>query len=274
MSKVLKDRLFLMLLPCLEIHAAEIIGESFNIGDYNFTVYYDGRVEFKGAPSDVEEVIVPEKITYKDTEYVVTGLGKYCLNKRSKLRSVKLPETITSIGEFAFANCTSLRHIDLPNSVREIGLQCFQECTSLESITLSYSLETIGSYAFDECKSLTSIVIPDNVKTIDYCAFYDCTSLKSVIIGESVQTMGSGIFSNDSNLTEIWVKAETPPYVNGTLGRDLNSDLIIYVPENSLSQYQNAYVWRSQKLQPYSPHEFNEEVVSGGLHYKYDPMTE
>ena len=58
-------------------------------------------------------LIIPEKVTYKDTEYSVIAVNSY-----------------------AFANCRSLTSVQLPSSVLQINESAFRYCTSLTSVTM------------------------------------------------------------------------------------------------------------------------------------------
>lgn len=96
------------------------------------------------------EIIIPEKITYEDTEYVVTA-----------------------IGEYAFAGA-EISTIIIPGNIETIGHWSFGKCYNLSSITLSEGLVSIGSEAFYDDYNLSSIVLPNSLKEIGENAFYGC----------------------------------------------------------------------------------------------------
>ncbi len=122
--------------------------------------------------------------------------------------------SVTSIGDEAFQLCTSLKSISIPNSVTSIGNGAFFWCTSLTSITIPNSVTSIGGGAFSYCRSLTSITIPNSVTSIGDRAFSYCPSL-----------------------TSITIEATTPPTLNGSLGYSG----MIYIPDNTLSAYKEAW---------------------------------
>ena len=51
------------------------------------------------------EIIIPESITFKDTEISVSGIGEKAFNECYYLTSVTIPNSVTSIGSYAFYDC-------------------------------------------------------------------------------------------------------------------------------------------------------------------------
>ena len=105
-----------------ETKTAEVTG-----GDF----YYSG------------EIIIPESITFKDTEIRVSGIGEYAFYRCSNLTSVTIPNSVTSIGEEAFYECFNLTSVTIPNSVISIGGGAFDHCSNLTSVTIPNSVTTI-----------------------------------------------------------------------------------------------------------------------------------
>ena len=179
---------------------------------------------------------IPEKVTYKESEYNVTSIGRQAFYECSSLASIIIPEGVTSIGYGAFFGCNSLTSITIPDSVTYIE-NAFFGCDSLTSIEVSennknyksiegnlYSKDgkqiiqyaigkkensftipdgvtTIREDAFYGCYSLTSITIPDSVTSIGYRAFEFCSSLTSITIPDSVTTIREDAFSGCDSLT-------------------------------------------------------------------------
>ncbi|MCQ2340783.1 MAG: leucine-rich repeat domain-containing protein, partial [Paludibacteraceae bacterium] len=132
-----------------------------NLFAYDF--YVDGIYYNKLGGDSVE-------VTYPTTSY----------NRYSG--SVAIPETVTysnttyrvtTIGREAFYDCDGLTSITIPNSVTTIGGRCFEYCTGLTSVTIPNSVTTIGERAFHDCSGLTSVTIPNSVTTIGERAFHD-----------------------------------------------------------------------------------------------------
>lgn len=98
--------------------------------------------------------------------------------------------------------------------------------------TLPYVLSTV-----------VEALIKRNVEEIGYSAFYNFTYLETVTIPDSVDTIGDGAFENCSSLTSLTVKATYPPTLGSGVFTNTNSNLVIYVPAESVNDYKAASGW-------------------------------
>ena len=211
----------------------------------------------------------------------VSSIGNYAFSECTNLTSIETPNSVTSIGNAAFKGCSSLTSIEIPNSVTSIGSYVFAWCSSLTSIVvaegntvydsrencnaiietssntliagcqntvISNSVTSIGDYAFQGCSSLTSIEIPNSVTSIGDYAFWDCSSLTSIEIPNSVTSIGSSAFRGCSSLTSIICHAENVPETESSAFNDCPSDMIIYVPINSVALYQATEPWNNYNI--------------------------
>lgn len=156
----------------------------------------------------------------------------YALSGHSKLKAIKLPNSLKKIGyraffncpvlttvemqasvenlgNEAFSNCTSLTSVNLPASVTQIGEKAFQYCGSLPSLELPSALKKINVYTFGDCKALESIAIPSSVTYIESNAFTGCSALQSVDIPDSVTVIRFETFKDCSSLSSVVI----PPHV-------------------------------------------------------------
>ena len=170
-------------------------------------------------------------------------IGKNCFCNCMKLTSITIPNSVTSIGDYAFKVCSGLTSITIPNSITSIETGVFESCSGLTSITIGNSVTSIGSQAFAYCSGLTSITILNSVTLIDFAAFDNCTGLISITIGNSVTSIGSYAFNNCNKLTSVIVESLTPPIA----GSDMFSNNVnltnIYVPAESVDAYKTAEGW-------------------------------
>ena len=217
----------------------------------------------------------------------VTSIESHAFYGCSGLTSITIPNSVTSIGDGAFSACSGLEQIVvesgntvydsrgncnaiiktntnnlisgckntiIPNSVSSIGNSAFSGCSGLTSIAIPNSVNTIDAFAFSDCIGLTgNLTIPNSVSIIGAFAFVRCSSLSSVTIGSSVIDIGSTPFYDDSNLDTINVLATIVPTLHNThVFNGTTTDLIIYVPYESLSEYQEAQYWcnYASQMQP------------------------
>ena len=206
----------------------------------------------------------------------VTNIGYAAFAYCSSLTSITIPNSVTSIGEDAFGWCSGLTSIVvekgntvydsrencnaiietatntliagcqntiIPSSVTSIGDYAFDGCLSLTSITIPNSVTSIGEWAFYYCSGLTSITIPNSVTSIGDGAFAYCSSLTSVTIPNSVTSIGEGAFSSCESLTSVTSLAETPPTLGTNAFFKVSTQIPVYVPCESLANYQSAEGW-------------------------------
>ncbi|MCQ2348426.1 MAG: leucine-rich repeat domain-containing protein [Paludibacteraceae bacterium] len=150
-------------------------------------------------------VTIPETVTYSNTTYRVTKIGRSAFDNCSGLTSVTIPSSVTTIGEHAFLGCTKLTSVTIPNSVTTIGDYAFDYCTGLTSITIPNSLTKICEGAFGSCTSLVSVEIPNTITTIESRTFAGCSGLTSITIPSSVTTIGDYAFSGCTKLTSVTI---------------------------------------------------------------------
>lgn len=74
------------------------------------------------------DVIIPETVTYMDSNYKVTAIGNYAFCSCHELTSVVIPNTVEVVNAYAFAYCANLTDITFSNSLDIIGEQAFYGC--------------------------------------------------------------------------------------------------------------------------------------------------
>ena len=186
----------------------------------------------------IDEVKIPESVTYNGKTYSVTSIGNYAFWYCSFLTSITIPNSVTSIGSNATGGCSRLVSIAvengntmydsrdncnaiietasntliegcnntiIPNSVTSIGNSAFHYCSGLTTVTIPNSVASIGDGAFSGCTGLTSVTIPNSVTSIGQSAFGGCSGLTSVIIGNGVTYIPKLAFSDCSSLTSITI---------------------------------------------------------------------
>lgn len=119
-------------------------------------------------------VVIPETVTYKGKQYIITRIGKQLFRENKKITSVTLPDTVTYIGEYAFDMCSNLKEVVFPKRLTFIGKAAFQLCSSLEHINLPDTVEYIGNFAFNHCSGILDkeFRIPASLKSIGHDSHY------------------------------------------------------------------------------------------------------
>lgn len=181
----------------------------------------------------LKSIIIPNKITQ---------IKSKAFNSCFSLASVQFPQNLVTIGTNAFSN-TNLTAAYLPNTVKEIGAQAFFNCQSLKSIHLPEGLTQISDGLLFNCVSLDSIHIPSSVTRIGQQALCYCENLRSLTIPASVTQIDYMALSGNYNLTTLRCEAVTPPTTDFDAFFGTPTDIPVYVPKESIEQYQSAPVW-------------------------------
>ena len=206
-------KILLLLLACAAVAAS---AATFTVGQLNYTVIGENRVEVSGlADNTVTALTIPETVENEGVTYSVTAIGDQAFRwakvvtatlpasidtlrhgafNGSDLVSINLNEGLRYIGDNALA-CKNLTAIDIPGSVEEIGGSAFFAASALSQVTMHDGLKKIGKSAFYN-SGLTSVVIPATVDTIAGTAFLYCRKLASVTINEgALKYIGDGAFN-------------------------------------------------------------------------------
>ena len=206
---------------------------------------------------NLEEIELPSSLT---------RINERAFHECNSLRALLYdPGQLRQVGKQAFDRCYELTSLDL-SGVTVIEEKTCYECKALRSVQLSDYVTSIGKEAFRRCKSLTQFVLPSTVSTVEKEAFRECTSLSEISLNESLLTLGDNalretairrliipstvtklgkkVAEKCTQLQRIECHATTPP----ELGGESNNKIELYVPEQSVSAYQNAKNWKKFKV--------------------------
>ena len=221
---------------------------------------------------------VPEQELFAEIEEGITmnGLSFYGGNELYEF----INNNFTSLNELDFSkNATKIvSYYDGDDfTIKGIGVSVFEGNTELKSLIIEEGIETVETLAFNGCTNLTKVILPSSVTSIEGYAFM-CPNLTSREIDKNnkvyndgncnviIETktkfgfacfrpMKSEEYTISKNIEEIGVcafigcglkkltvQATTPP----TLKTDAlgSSDLIIYVPAESVETYKTADGWQ------------------------------
>ena len=197
-------------------------------------------------------------------EIIRYGTFEYC----SSLTSVEIPNSVTKIGGDVFYNCNNLTSIEIPNSVIQIGWDAFDELHELiidyGENQLAYTYMSNGfkcpftnliklraarsiyflynSYKFkDVFPNVTDLYIDNfelNQNTI-------CDKVQKLTLGKNATVAWNLRLEDFADLESITLEDPTATIVCPKFTPKQYADLIIYVPEGSLTAYQNAEGWKN-----------------------------
>ena len=147
------------------------------------------------------------------------------------------------------------------------GTTTSADCDSTSAITKSevragnytaYTKVIIGDCvnnireAFQRCSSMTEVEIGSGVTTDLYYSFEDCSALTSVTWYATSIANQDGGFQRCSSLQKLVMYATTPPDISSTMFNGVPSTIIVYVPDEAITDYQNANIWSNYTIKGHS----------------------
>ncbi len=163
----------------------------------------------------------------------------YCYS----LCRVSIPCSVATIPFNMFANCFSLTSITIPKTVTSIKGSVVAACYSLRTVIIPNDVAALENSLFSSCYSLCSITIPNGVTSIGNEVFRNCRSISKITIPGSVTSIGNSAFASCYGLKECHIQAITVPTGGTGMFNNASTDFIIYVPAESLNDYQTASNW-------------------------------
>lgn len=157
--------------------------------DDGFTVSRErgGDVTVTAYNGSNNNITLPTKVTYNDTEYNITVVGSNVLKKLTSVEdvdiTVTIPEGYTTIKDEAFKNCYGLKSITIPGSVTNVYYNAFDNCKNLATVNFADSTQTrlsFGNTVFIGCTALKNVELPARLTSLGAGAFQGCTSLTNL----------------------------------------------------------------------------------------------
>lgn len=216
-----------------------------------------------------------KEITSINIASTVTEIGAYAFYQCTGIEGeVTIGEEIVSIGRSAFYGCSGIR------SVRFNAIKCesmggtrsstaFGGCHRLEKVTfgpqvtripdyafvgmdglrfewnLPRSLEHIGDYAFAYCNKISGpLTLPSTVKHVGAYAFAQCHAMTAIELSKGLESVDSRAFYQCIGVTEVNVKALTPPQLGSEVFSGLKASVVYNVPCITIDRYKESTQWK------------------------------
>ena len=180
--------------------------------DFVFRPSSDSTANVIGYIGSETVITIPQTVSLKGTEYVVTGIGSQAFSGNTNIASITIPETVTQIETGAFDNCSAFLNYEGnagQTTITYEGVVFSSDTTVLISVdaplTGSYTIPSTVTRvcSFAGCTGLTSIVIPESVETVDNDAFDGCSALTIYCEAES-KPSGWRVAWNPDNRPVFW----------------------------------------------------------------------
>ena len=192
-----------------------------------------GDYAFYGCSGFTGDLVIPN---------AVTTIGQNAFNGCTGFSgSLTIGNSVTTIGQYAFKDCTGFSgNLILPNSLIDIKYRAFYGCSGFTGdLVIPNSVTSVGVEAFDGCTGFTgNLIIGNSVTSVGAEAFDGCTNFTGcLIIGQSVTLLRDYAFWGCGGFSSIIVDAPTPPTTGSSVFQGVPTDIPIYVPYDTKSQY-------------------------------------
>ncbi len=275
-SKLLTLTLALMASVSTFAYEFEYVND-FHINGFAYKVLPSNTMFPYGSAALIEiadcnkDVVIPEFVSYGNTEYriITIGIGSvvFTNDASSVVESITIPKTTNIINKNVLAGCPNLKTVvvDSENPYFDSRENCNAIITTSQNpyftpntliagcktTLIPNSVVEIGENAFYDCESLETITIPNSVTKIGKSAFNVCSTLSSITLSENLTEIGNWAFDDCNNLKEVICYAPQPPTISKYTFSDISPT--VYVPENTVTIYQNAPYWMTFDIQPIQP---------------------
>lgn len=173
------------------------------------------------------DLVIPNSVTE-------VGHRAFCLCD-NLTGTLTLPNTLTLIDDYAF--CSPFTgELVIPNTVTEIYSYAFSG-SKFSLITIGENVTKIWQNAFEDNDVIEKVVIPNSVVEMERWIFRNCTALDTLVIGSGMVNMNDRCL-HDTQLSNVTVLAENPPYIENLIADYTINSLI--VPCGRLATYQSS----------------------------------
>jgi hypothetical protein len=201
--------------------------------------------------NDINKITIEDSYNSLTTEtlkckakevYLGRNVSSSTFRKLTSLKSVTISNKVTSIGDDAFEGCAGLAEVTIPNSVTKIGYKAFDGCNGLTSLTFEDGAKSLSLYS----SSITSTSLKEAYfgRQMDF-SWISSPKLETVEFGKNVTSIASGAFKECTSISTVVSHNVTPPTTTDPFASETYFNGALYVPSESISDYQNAKGWEN-----------------------------
>ncbi len=193
---------------------------------------------------DCESELITNQIKCNATEKVYLGrnVSSYAFADMTSLDEVEFSEKVTLIDSNQFSGCTGLTWLSIPSSVDEIKNYAFKGCTGVSKLIFEDGVDSVKIYpgTFD-------CAVPKEAyfgRQMNF-ASVPCGALETVEFGEDVISIDNGAFKDGSIIHTVISHNTIAPETDDTFSNETYLYGVLYVPEASIKEYQEATGWKN-----------------------------
>jgi len=112
-------------------------------------------------------------------------------------------------------------------------------------VVVPHGVTTIGENVFENYSTMVGLTLSNTVEVVDNYAFKGCVSLERLNLGRNLVYLGDEAFANCYNLKDVRVDQVAPIALGKNVFKNCHEDMVIFVPENTIAAYQNAWGWKT-----------------------------
>lgn len=221
-----------------------------NITDVSLpdSIKYVGELAFCGVSSK-RAITLPKSLE---------SIGRSAFNSEGlTFSNLDLPSGLKEIKQWAFA-CAMIatKKVRIPASVCSMELAVFQQCNiesievdegnayykSIEGVLFSKNGDTLIEYPAESPRQ--TYEVPMGVKIIGQRAFFCCKNVKRIILPNTVRNISMDAFYSNPSLAVLEIRATTPPTLDTSALRKLDSKCVVYVHKGCAARYKATAGWK------------------------------
>lgn len=161
-----------------------------------------------GIVKNKTEVVIPEKVTYKDVTFKVTSVAAQAFRENSKIKKVTIGKNVKTIEKLAFYKMPKLTTVLGGANVKTIGQSAFSRSAKITKVALGSKVQKISDYAFYQNTKLKTVGFGSGVVSVGKRAFYYCGKLNNVKFGTKLKTIGERAFYKCSGLKKMTISSK------------------------------------------------------------------